>query len=248
MEKQPTRISLRNIIGWLWGISVAGYILMGITKERYDVATLFSISLLISIPPTRKRIETWLNVKFSPATQVAIALGAFFYGIYYSELTKNFRTKEQPTSTTQDTPPLQGTMKRWLYESEEDKMTSKKIKYASVIANELLQFNFPYNGGSTAILNIRKKGGVTDMYLTISKGQFNSTYDGGYIRLRFDNNPPKKYSFSPASDASTDVIFINSVNEIISKLKKSKTLIIETEFYNEGIRQIEFGVQGLEWE
>lgn len=135
----------------------------------------------------------------------------------------------------------------WSFSEDVDKMTSKKILYASVTAKEELQFEFPYNGGSVATLTIRKKDGANNIYLQVTKGQFNSTYDGGNVRIKFDQNPPKRYSFSSASDASTDIIFINSTKDIISKLKSAKTLIIETEFYNEGNRQIEFDVAGFTW-
>ena len=136
----------------------------------------------------------------------------------------------------------------WNYSEEVDKMTSKKVLYASITAKEELEFEFPYNGGSVASLTIRRKDGANDIYLRVSKGQFNSTFDGGQVRMKFDQKDPKKYSFSPASDASTDVIFLNATKDIISKLRSSKTLIIETEFFNEGLRQIEFDIAGFTWD
>ena len=44
------------------------------------------------------------------------------------------------------------------------------------------------------------------------------------------------------------MIFINSTKAIISKLKTSKKIIIEAEFFNEGNRQMEFDVTGFKWE
>ena len=127
-------------------------------------------------------------------------------------------------------------------------MTSKTVKYASIEANEELQFKFPYDGGSVASFTIRKKDGRNDIYLSVSKGQFNGTYDGGQIRIKFDDEQPKKFSFVAPSDGSADMIFINSEKAIIAKLKNSKKIIIETEFFNEGNRQMEFDVAGFKWE
>ncbi len=140
------------------------------------------------------------------------------------------------------------TISAWSYSEDEDKMTSKKINYASVTAKDELEFDFPYNGGAVATFTIRKKNNRTDIYLQVSKGQFNNTFDGGQIRIRFDENSPKKYSFSGASDASSDIIFINSTKDVISKIKVSKKMLVEAEFFNEGNRQMEFDITGLKWD
>jgi len=135
----------------------------------------------------------------------------------------------------------------WTYHVSEDKMTSKQVRYASVSAPDKLMFEFPYNGGSTATLTLRKKSGATDIYMNISEGQFNNTYEGGFVRIRFDKNSPRRYSFSPAADGSSDVIFLDATADLVKRLKKAKKIIIEAEFYNEGTRQIEFDVKELNW-
>lgn len=135
----------------------------------------------------------------------------------------------------------------WEFTDETDKMTSKKKYYGAINATELLHFKFPYNGGVIATFVVRKKDGGTDTYLKISKGQFNNTFDGGYVRVKFDSEDPKKYSFTGASDGSSDIIFISSSKNIITKLRTSKHMIIEAEFYNEGTRQIEFNTAGFVW-
>ncbi|WP_051054081.1 hypothetical protein [Fibrella aestuarina] len=134
----------------------------------------------------------------------------------------------------------------WYSFENEDKMGAKST-VTTVDAKELLEFDFPYNGGSTASFVVRRKGGETDTYLKVSKGQFNSTYDGGTVRIRFDQGKPTTYSFSGASDGSSDIVFINSSNGIIKKLRTAKRMVIEAEFYNEGLRQIEFDVEGFKW-
>jgi len=154
-------------------------------------------------------------------------------------------TQETNTSSNVETPKTETT--KWSFTEDIDKMSSKKVNYASIDANEELNFEFPYNGGSVATFTVRKKNGTNDIYLSVSKGQFNSTFDGGQVRIKFDENSPRKYSFSSASDNSSDVIFINSTSDVISRLKNSKKMIIETEFFNEGTRQIEFDVTGFKW-
>lgn len=138
---------------------------------------------------------------------------------------------------------------KWIYTEREDKMTSSKKYYAEIEANEVLRFNFPYDGGSIATLTLRSKGKSSqDIYLSVSKGQFKNDSDGGVIKIRFDDNVAKKYSYSNSSDGSTDIIFLDSVGSILDKIKKSKRMLIEVEFYQEGLRVIEFYTEGLKWE
>lgn len=126
-------------------------------------------------------------------------------------------------------------------------MSGTKTRTCLISADKELEFEFPYNGGSVATFFVRKKEGDTDTFLSVSKGQFMDTALGGSFRIKFDDNPPKKYSFSGAADHSSDVIFFNSSKAIIAELKKAKTMLIEATFYNEGSRTIEFDVSGFEW-
>ena len=138
---------------------------------------------------------------------------------------------------------------KWTYSEKEDKMTSSQTHYAEIEANEVLRFGFPYDGGSTATLTLRTKNKSNkDIYLRISKGQFKSDSGGGSVKIRFDDNTAKNYSYSEASDGSSDIIFLNNVNSITEKLKKSKVVLIQVEFYQEGLRTIEFYTEGLNWE
>ncbi len=139
--------------------------------------------------------------------------------------------------------------KSWDYSYGDDKMTSKKSYYAEVEANELLEFDFPYNGGSTATLTIRNKSGKNEAYLSVSKGQMlTRSYKETSYRVRFDDRPAQVYPFIGPSDNSSDLAFINNANKFIKNLKKSKKVIVELEFYQEGLRAIEFNVSNLKWD
>ena len=135
----------------------------------------------------------------------------------------------------------------WRYSEKEDAMTSKTTTTATVGAKDELMFDFPYNGGSIAQILLRNKNGSNDVMLIVSKGQFNSSIDDNYVKIRFDDAPAKTYSYARPSDGSSDTIFLNSTAEIIAKLKTSKRVIIEAEFYQEGLKQMEFNVEGLKW-
>ena len=135
----------------------------------------------------------------------------------------------------------------WRYQVEEDKMTSKKTYLAYTQAKELLEFDFPYNGGSVATLILRKKRGLTNVCIKVSKGQFYGTYDDKKVRVRFDKLSPTYNSYSEASDGSSDIIFLDNERPFIAKIKKHKTLLIEAEFYQAGLKQMEFDISNLKW-
>jgi hypothetical protein len=150
------------------------------------------------------------------------------------------------TATSAATEPATPTS-AWTYSTEQDKMGGA-AEIAQLNSPDVLDFDFPYNGGATAMLFIRKTPEHgTDVILMISKGQFHNSYGNNNVRLRFDNEKPITVSYNESADASTDKIFLNGAQSIIGRLKKAKKLVIEAGFYQAGSRQMEFNVEGLKW-
>lgn len=158
-----------------------------------------------------------------------------------SNLNSNSLTEEKATDK-EETP-----SNKWYYNEDVDKMTSKKNHFATLVSENSLNFDFPYNGGSYGKLLVRKKDGSTNIMLSISKGQFMTGIEGVRVRLRFDQEPAFSVTGSQSSDYSSDLLFLSSESKIINKLKKSKSLIVEAEFYNEGRRTLDFNIEGFEW-
>lgn len=125
----------------------------------------------------------------------------------------------------------------WNYESEIDEMDGSTTKRAIVLSSNIVEFDFPYNGGSTlgiCVRNTKKYG--TDVMISISKGQFiSSEYNGtNYVTVRFDNNVPIKFTTVEPSDYSNDLLFLQNPKKFIKLAKKAKTIKIEAPFFNEG--------------
>lgn len=156
---------------------------------------------------------------------------------------KTDSVKKVDTAKTSDS-----STKQWTYSNEVDKMTSKTNYYATVDANDLLDFPSPYEGGSTATLNIRNTDGKNEALLTISKGQFLSHIDGGTIKIRFDNDQPVTFETNNPSDGSSTVIFIENAAKLIKKLKSSEKIIVASEFYESGEKTMGFNVKNFKWD
>jgi hypothetical protein len=136
----------------------------------------------------------------------------------------------------------------WTFSEDEDKMTSKKIYYAIVDANEQLDLKFPYNGGVTASIMIRRKNGENNAILQLSKGQFMTGVDGEVIEVRFDDGKVERYDCAGSNDDDSRILFIQSASRFINKLKKAKRTIIQAVLYDNGSQQMEFNVEGFTWD
>ena len=136
--------------------------------------------------------------------------------------------------------------KTWEYTSTSNDM-GEKTEMAYVLAKDLVEFDFPYNGGSQGKITLRKKNGGYDAMFLIDKGQIQTEYDGTYIRIKFDDEAPVKWSMAEASDNSSDVLFFNSEKKFVDKLKKSKKVVLEIPFYQSGNQQFVFNTADLKF-
>lgn len=135
---------------------------------------------------------------------------------------------------------------KWKYHQSVDKMTSKPIKFAQIMSNESLDLDFPYEGSNYGQLTLRKKDGL-NIYLGIDKGQISGGYDNNFIKVRFDEEKPIIFSYSEPQDGSSNFIFIDNETKFLSKLKKSKKVIISLPLYQAGNQILEFNTTDLKW-
>ncbi|MDV2687636.1 hypothetical protein RYX56_25130, partial [Alkalihalophilus lindianensis] len=74
-------------------------------------------------------------------------------------------------------------------------------KYASVVSENELDFEFPYGRGNSTTLTIRRDGEL-DAFLVIEKGQFlcNGFSDSSYVSVKFDDGPIQRFNCTDTSD------------------------------------------------
>lgn len=136
----------------------------------------------------------------------------------------------------------------WTYEDETDKMTSKITHKAQVVSTNALNLQFPYNDDNDrAHVTLRKQDGEINAWLYVDKGQFIYGLDSTTVRIRFDQDQPLEFACGRSSDASSNLMFILDTATFIKQLKKSKKMIIEATFYQDGAQQMEFDTAGLKW-
>lgn len=136
----------------------------------------------------------------------------------------------------------------WSYYSKVDEMTDKTCYWAICCATNSVDFDFPYEGGSTMSLQFIKSPRYgKNAGLKISKGQFDCGYEGCTIRVRVDGGKVKSFSCSQAANGNLNSIVIDSYPKFISMIRKAKTIKIEAPFFNSGTQVFTFNVSGLEW-
>lgn len=166
-----------------------------------------------------------------------------------SKATDSLNKGDTTAKKGEETKPEVDSTKIWKYTTEVDKMTSKKNYYAAIGSTNQLEFAAPYDGGSTAVITVRNQNKSNDVVLTISKGQFVcSTGDGCTIKVRFDSDPAISFQADGPSDGSSDVLFLKPVGKFIKNIKKAKKVIVQAEFYEEGLKEMEFSPDGLKWD
>lgn len=138
----------------------------------------------------------------------------------------------------------------WSYTESEDKVRGGKSYFASTTSTNEVHLDFPYEGGSTLRMTVRKSPAYgADVLLILSSGQLICpSYEGCHGTVRFDTGPAQYVSFSAAADNSSDTIFVNGARNFIAKLKRAKRVVIEVEIYQAGRPQFEFDVRGLQWD
>lgn len=162
-----------------------------------------------------------------------------------STQTKNTSNNDSSEATSEpETTPI--VKSNWEYSEEKDELDGSTTKFASSTSINVLDFKFPYDGGSYGMLTIRNRNNKNEVLLAISKGQFMSSYTNS-LRVKFDDDNPVKYTYSEPASASANLIFLNNEKKFIERLKTCKKIKIEATYYDEGNAILEFDVDGFKW-
>jgi hypothetical protein len=135
----------------------------------------------------------------------------------------------------------------WSVRTSRDEVRGETIYFASVTSENQAEFDFPYAGGSTLTMTVRKhpKYGQ-DVYFQISSGQFVCGIDDCSGTINYGNGP-RSITLVEPDDGSSDTLFAGNASSVISNLKQADKVIVELPFYQEGNRQFTFSAKGLVW-
>lgn len=136
----------------------------------------------------------------------------------------------------------------WEISEKVDEMSGSVNNFAEVYSTNELDFDFPYDGGSSFALILRHMGGSNSICLFSNNAQFDMNYDStDKVQIRIDDKPAIWYSFSESQSDKPGLIFINNTAQLIEELKAGKKLKIQASFFEEGSKIIKFDIEGLVW-
>lgn len=138
----------------------------------------------------------------------------------------------------------------WEYRESVDKMTGKAGKTASIASDNSLSLDFPYAGKNHAFLIVRQHPQYgLDVMLQIQKGQILcSSYGGCPIQVKFDDEPPTRFSGTESGDRDPKTIFFQGASKFVNKATKAKKILVQVNLYQAGAPVLEFSAKDvLEW-
>ena len=173
-------------------------------------------------------------------------------GIQNKEALANSGTSEDSANVASSMNEQAQNIKTWKETESIDEMTEDRNIWKSITSDNSVDFEFPYNGGSTLTISVRymKKYG-TDVLLQISNGQILcNEYNGtNYATIKFDDEAPIKFTYTDSNDGSADIVFLKNTSKFISKAKKAKQIKVQLPFFQEGQKTFKFYVdEPLQWE
>ena len=90
--------------------------------------------------------------------------------------------------------------------------------------------------------------GALMCWLESSMGSSLCRIDTCSVNVRFDDGAIQEFSAVEPADHSTTTLFINNETRFVSQLRKSKVVRVESTFYQEGSRTLEFNVEDFKWQ
>ncbi len=128
-------------------------------------------------------------------------------------------------------------------------MRGGESRFASLDAENTINLDFPYGEqrGQILIRDSAKFG--FDILVGVPSGQvLCNSFQDTYLSVKFDNGGIERFGCTDASDGTNNMVFLNSEKRFLEKLKKSKKLIVEAEFFQNGVQQMTFDTANLDWE
>lgn len=136
---------------------------------------------------------------------------------------------------------------KWKYQEDTIGIDAIPVKLLTLKSEESIDLDFPYQGENYGHITVRKiKGKRTEVIFTVDKGQFNSSYLGTKIKVKFDDKQPTTFTGIPPSDHSIGIAFIQESAGFINLLQASRKLKIGVEFFQQGEQYFNFDLTGFD--
>ena len=134
----------------------------------------------------------------------------------------------------------------WAYSTYKDSFTDSVVTLACITSWNTVEFEFPYNGGSSGRFCFRRRAGKLDSYFEVSKGQILCSYEGCNVQFRFDGGGVQSHPAAESRTHESNILFLTDPKALLPIFHRSKSVRIAAEFYQEGRQTFTFAIGGLD--
>jgi hypothetical protein len=162
-----------------------------------------------------------------------------------TEAVNTVSSENNPTETAKTAEPESA----WYYSESKDEMRGETTYYAQLEGTNTLSLGFPYGDQKGKVLVRKSPQFGFDVLVGVDSGQILcNSYSNSHINVKFDDGPIRRFGCNDASDGTNNMIFVEGAKGFLASLKKSTTMVVEAEFYQNGMQQMTFNTAGLKWE
>lgn len=138
---------------------------------------------------------------------------------------------------------------KWAYFNDKDEMRGTESRYAQLEGSNTINLDFPY-GEQRGRMVVRQSAQFGfDILVGVESGQIMcNSFSRSYVNVKFDDGPIQRFGCNDASDGTNNMVFIEGAKGFLAKLKKSEKVIVEAEFFQNGMQQLAFDTANLKWE
>lgn len=145
---------------------------------------------------------------------------------------------------------------QWKYDTKKSAMTDAMDTSANLKSENKFAFGFPYQGGTSEWIKVRRHDGLIDVAIVINKGQI--VHNGG-VTIRFDDDEAMEFQLDEPGDGDSAWAFIHfhgylkgcttdchvSQDDFMRRLQTSRRMRVQATYYQEGQKVYEFKTGGL---
>ena len=203
----------------------------------------------------RTSILTWVAAIFIGLMVLSAVLAAMSDDVVDTQADTSSSNQIEPlvaldNSNENVAPETQPVKSNWEYDESIDEMRGTTSYTAIAMSKNDVYLDSPYGGGTNLGVIVRNSDELGNEVLFVTNnGQLWCEYSDCIMSVKFDDEDVGRYSISRAAGGSSDAMFLNdSEGDFIDKLKKSKVMMIEIGFFNNGNKQFTFNVTDLDWQ
>ncbi|MFZ4605180.1 MAG: hypothetical protein ACOYM5_02880 [Caulobacter sp.] len=139
---------------------------------------------------------------------------------------------------------------QWEYAGASDPMGTGRSDWACRLSVADVSLNSPYPDQRVRLCLRKSTRHGDDIYVTLPEGgQFICrVYNGCTVRVRFDDGPATAWTALEASDGSSNILFLRGASRFFTRVRGTKRVLIEAEFYEAGVQTMEWSTADLHLE